>query len=111
MKKAAGLIVLLLAALLVAMPAAASTLGVFNGADALMLGTKIIVQEEVGGILAAENMAARAVDLSTAQAALPILTASASSAMDAAHYMRFCANPGSYKPTPGAGGDGFARFS
>jgi len=108
-----SLILLLLAALLVAMPVAAGTLGVFNGADASMLGTKITIQEEVGGILAAENVAAPAAVPNEELAVSTNMTASANSVTDAVHYYG-AISPihDSYKPTPGAGGDGLlARFS
>jgi len=102
MKKASGLIMLLLAALLVAMPVAADTLGVFNGADASILGTKINIQEEVGGMVAAENMTALAV-LPEARAGVILLIALAGfGAYAAANYYM----SRGYKPMPGAGGDG-----
>jgi hypothetical protein len=107
-----SLIVLLLAALLVAMPVAAGIIVVSNGADALMLGTKISVQEEVGGALDAENVAAPAVAPNELQTSA-IIMASAT-VKDAVHYFAgiFPQVLDSYKPTPGAGGDGLlARFS
>ena len=63
--KGSGLIVLVLAALLVAMSVSAFAVGAGNGATGVsavsMMGTKINVQEEVGGIRSAENMTALAV--------------------------------------------------
>jgi hypothetical protein len=106
MKKASGLIMLLLAALLVAMPAAAVTPGVANGADASMLGAKITLQEEVGGVLAAESMAALAVDPNEAQvvSALPMMISE--SDVRGLCYVADHNMSDSYKSTPGAGGDG-----
>jgi hypothetical protein len=70
--KKSGLIVLLLAALLVAMPVAADAPRAFNEMDVSMLGTKINVQEEVGGT-AAENAAALAAEPAEALADALIL--------------------------------------
>jgi hypothetical protein len=111
MKKAIGLIMLLLAALLVAMPVAADTLKMFDETNVSMFGTKTIIQEEVGGIVA-ENTAALAVIPDEAQTVIPTFVVLAGIGICVAHYMRSTANFGNYKPTPGAGGDGFhARFS
>jgi hypothetical protein len=100
-----GLIVLLLAALLVAMPAAAFAERADNGATALMLGTKINVQEEVGGIRAAESMTAIAV---------PPWALAVSTDMNGISTLQTCAiyfSHDGYESTPGAGGDGLrARF-
>ncbi|MBE3064738.1 MAG: hypothetical protein IMZ69_06935 [Spirochaetes bacterium] len=103
-----GFLVLLLAALLVAMPVAAFAVTADNGAGALtMSGTKTSAQEEVGGLFTAENMAALAVVPNPALAVPIIITmALAGLVLLAAHYMRFRANLGSYKSTPGAGGEG-----
>ena len=111
MKRASGLIVLLLAALLVAMPAAAVTKGVANGVDASTLGTKINIQEEVGGVLAAESMAALAVDPNPAEAVTStnMMTGYEAITTVANYYGHDAARFGSYNSTPGAGGDGFAR--
>lgn len=102
--KASGFIVLLLAALLVAMPAAAITHEVVNGADASILGTKINAQEEVGGTLTAESMAARAVEPIPALALLTTIWM-ADRAEGSEQYVAYYID-GRYKPTPGAGGDG-----
>lgn len=110
--KGSGLIMLLLAALLVAMPAAAFTFTVDNGADALMLGTKINVQEEVGGIFTSENMIALAVVPNEELAVPTINEASEVSGNVAVYYMPMLAFDGYHNSTPGAGGDGLlARFS
>jgi hypothetical protein len=112
MKKAGGLIMLLLAALLVAMPAAAVTPGVANGADASMLGTKINIQEEVGGTFTAEMMAALAVVPNEAQAISYTNMMTGSEAITrVAYYGRDVGRLSNYESTPGAGGDGLlARF-
>ncbi len=59
--KAGGILMLLLAFFLVAMPAVAVTPVVTNGALALTLGTKIIAGEEVGALVVSESVIAPAV--------------------------------------------------
>jgi len=110
MKRASGLIVLLLAALLVAMPVSAFAVTADNGALALTdSGTKIIIQEEVGGIFTAENVIALAVVPNEAQAVFSTTMLTLESRVSGIYEAvvdRY------YKPTPGAGGDGLlARFS
>lgn len=103
MKKASGMIVLVLAALLVAMLVPAFAVAADNGAFAPTFGTKINVQEEVGWTFTAENMTAPAVAPIPALAALALMLLGL--AMGAYYYRPIVAIYGSRGSTPGAGGD------
>jgi hypothetical protein len=105
-----GFLLLVLAALLVAMLVPASAVMADNGALALTLsGTKTTIQEEVGGMLAAENMTALAVVPNAELAVSTINIMTDESQGSRMRYIADCNISESYKPTPGAGGDGFAR--
>ena len=111
MKKASGLILLLLVGLLVAMPVAAGALGASSETAVSMTGTKLNIQEEVGGILTAESMTALAVPPEALEATITMMLAALATGAFAVNYIRRRAIL-TLSTTPGAGGDGlFARFS
>ncbi len=103
--KISGLIVLLLAALLVAMPAAADAPRAPDEIVLSMLGTKTNVQEEVGGT-SAESMAASAVEPAELLAIVPILAVLAGIGICAVHVIRARAKGDGRYQVPEAGGQG-----